>query len=177
MPVRGCVNERVLEDHAVLRQVLALRDMPEEGLLGTEHLDGAGGQSGEPLETSSEGDELCAKDGPDQVAQVRGHLLHASPDWQRGKISRAMGAKIAIAAKSDAYGEKFIGEELKKDLDRRVEAIRTVFKAQPAKPPRSHDQPRRDRGRGRDRGFRGHGRPSGQPRNDRSRPPKRFTRR
>ena len=104
-------------------------------------------------------------------------LIHASPYWQRGKISRAMGAKISIAAKSDAYGEKFIGEDLKKDLDQRVEAIRTIFKDQPAKPQRSHDQPRRDGGRGRDRGYRGHGRPQGQPHNDRSRPPKRFTRR
>lgn len=98
-------------------------------------------------------------------------LLHASPFWQRGKIARAMAAKIAIAAKSDAYGDNFIAENLKNALDKRVEAIRRLYKDQPAKAPRDRNRPPRDR-RGRDRGYRGHGRPGGQ---GRSRPPKRFS--
>jgi nucleolar protein 56 len=102
-------------------------------------------------------------------------LIHASPFWQRGKIARAMASKIAIAAKSDAYGDNFIAEGLKKDLDDRVEVIRRIFKDQPSKPPRTHDHGRRGgRDRGRDRGFHGRGRPQGQ---DRPRPPKRFVRR
>jgi nucleolar protein 56 len=98
-------------------------------------------------------------------------LLHASPFWQRGKIARAMAAKIAIAAKSDAFGDNFIAEDLKNALDKRVESIRRIYKDQPAKAPRDHNRPSRER-RGRDRGYRGRGRPGGQ---GRSRPPKRFS--
>jgi nucleolar protein 56 len=100
-------------------------------------------------------------------------LLHASPFWQRGKIARAMAAKIAIAAKSDAFGDNFIAENLKNALDKRVESIRRIYKDQPAKAPRDRNGPPRER-RGRDRGYRGRGRPGGQ---GRSRPPKRFNRR
>jgi nucleolar protein 56 len=58
-------------------------------------------------------------------------LLHASPHWQRGKIARAFASKIAIAAKSDSYSDKFLGEDLKKDLDKRIANIRKSFKDPP----------------------------------------------
>lgn len=58
-------------------------------------------------------------------------LLHASPHWQRGKIARAFASKIAIAAKSDSYSDKFLGDDLKKDLDKRITNIRNSFKDPP----------------------------------------------
>jgi len=106
-------------------------------------------------------------------------LIHSSPFWQRGKIARAMAAKISIAAKTDAFSDNFNGEAIKADLDKRVEVIRKVFKNQPAKGPRQMGPNQRDRGRS--RGYRGQGRPQGQDRGPRdqgnSRPPRRFNRR
>jgi nucleolar protein 56 len=106
-------------------------------------------------------------------------LIHSSPFWQRGKIARAMAAKISIAAKTDAFSENFNGDAIKADLDKRVEVIRRVFKNQPAKGPRQMGPNQRDRGHG--RGYRGQGRPQGQDRGPRdqgrSRPPRRFNRR
>jgi len=58
-------------------------------------------------------------------------LLHASPHWQRGKIARAFASKIAIAAKSDSYSDKFLGDDLKRDLDKRIANIRKAFKNPP----------------------------------------------
>lgn len=50
--------------------------------------------------------------------------IGTAPKHQRGKIARALAAKIAIAAKADAFSHRFIAEELKKDLDKRLEEIR-----------------------------------------------------
>jgi len=47
-------------------------------------------------------------------------LIHAAPKWQRGKIARAIAAKVAIAARIDAYrhAEKdpHIADKLKKRI-------------------------------------------------------------
>ncbi len=43
---------------------------------------------------------------------------------QRGKISRALAAKIAIASKADAYTGNFIAEKLKESLEKRLKEIR-----------------------------------------------------
>jgi hypothetical protein len=47
-------------------------------------------------------------------------LVHAAPKWQRGKIARAIAAKVAIAARIDAYRhagkDLFIAEKLKKRI-------------------------------------------------------------
>ncbi len=42
----------------------------------------------------------------------------------RGKIARALAAKIAIAAKIDYYKGDFIGDKLKEEMEKRVEEIR-----------------------------------------------------
>lgn len=60
-------------------------------------------------------------------------LLHRAPYWQRGKIARAMAAKIAIAAKVDEHSGEFIGEELKKDLLERIDEIRQRYPDPPVK--------------------------------------------
>jgi nucleolar protein 56 len=51
-------------------------------------------------------------------------LIHRSPPWQRGKIARALAAKLSIAVKMDRHSGKFIGPELEADLAKRVEEIR-----------------------------------------------------
>ncbi len=51
-------------------------------------------------------------------------LIHRSPPWQRGKIARALAAKLSIAIKMDRHSGKFIGPELEADLAKRVEDIR-----------------------------------------------------
>ena len=42
----------------------------------------------------------------------------------RGKIARALAAKISMAAKEDFFGEKFIGDDLVKDLEKRIAEIK-----------------------------------------------------
>ncbi|MBC7130226.1 C/D box methylation guide ribonucleoprotein complex aNOP56 subunit, partial [Candidatus Bathyarchaeota archaeon] len=62
-------------------------------------------------------------------------LLHEAKKWQRGKIARALAGKIAIAARTDAFGGRFIGEELKADLEKRVDEIRQKYAEPPVKAP------------------------------------------
>lgn len=86
--------------------------------------------------------------------------INRSPRWQRGKIARALAAKLAIAAKVDAFTGRFIGDRLREELMRRIEEIKKIYakppkreeKAPPAKP--ATRKPRRGRGR---RGRRGRG--------------------
>jgi len=58
--------------------------------------------------------------------------IHQSPRWQRGKISRALAGKLAIAARLDAYGGVYRGDQLKAEFDKRVEEIKARY-AQPPK--------------------------------------------
>ena len=60
-------------------------------------------------------------------------LIHNAPFWQRGKIARAFAGKIAIAAKIDQNSEKFLGDDLMKDLERRIEEIRKKYPDPPMK--------------------------------------------
>lgn len=64
-------------------------------------------------------------------------LIHAAPKWQRGKIARAIAAKVAIAARIDAYRhagkDLFIAEKLKK----RILEIREKNKLPPSEDERS----------------------------------------
>ena len=46
-----------------------------------------------------------------------------APKHLRGKISRALAAKLAIASKADFYSKNFIAEKLKKDFEERLRAI------------------------------------------------------
>ncbi len=58
--------------------------------------------------------------------------IHRSPRWQRGKIARALAAKLAIAAKVDYFTGRFIGDKLKEMLRKRIEEIKKLY----AKPPK-----------------------------------------
>jgi nucleolar protein 56 len=61
-------------------------------------------------------------------------LLHDAKRWQRGKIARVIAGKAAIAARTDAFGGKYIGKELKSDIEKRLKEIREKYKEPP--PPR-----------------------------------------
>jgi nucleolar protein 56 len=78
-------------------------------------------------------------------------LIHDAKRWQRGKIARALAGKLSIAARVDAFKGKYAGDELKADLDKRVEEIKERYdKAPPPPPPTTKkfkDRRRPDRNR------------------------------
>jgi nucleolar protein 56 len=59
--------------------------------------------------------------------------VHKSPRWQRGKIARALAGKIAIAARLDAYGEKYTRESLRQEFEERVDEIRDKYSEPPSR--------------------------------------------
>lgn len=65
--------------------------------------------------------------------------INRSPWWQRGKIARALAGKLAIAARVDYFSGEYIGEELKRELEQRIQEIKEKYpnppkrKAKPAK--------------------------------------------
>ncbi|MFQ5940184.1 MAG: NOP5/NOP56 family protein [Nitrososphaerales archaeon] len=79
-------------------------------------------------------------------------LIHSAPKWQRGKIARAIAAKVAIAARIDVHkGSK--DSTLTGKLDERIEEIRQKYK-EPVEREEHVERPspmyeqRRKRGRG-----------------------------
>ena len=69
--------------------------------------------------------------------------IHRSPRWQRGKIARALAAKLAIAARIDAFTGEYKADMLKEELEARIKEIKTLY----AKPPprKREERPRRPR--------------------------------
>ncbi len=61
-------------------------------------------------------------------------FLHEAKKWQRGKIARALAGKLAIAARTDAFGGRYIGEELKADVEKRIEEIHQKYAEPPMVP-------------------------------------------
>ncbi|TET63858.1 C/D box methylation guide ribonucleoprotein complex aNOP56 subunit [Candidatus Bathyarchaeota archaeon] len=70
-------------------------------------------------------------------------LLHEAKKWQRGKIARAVAGKLAIAARTDAFGTRYIGAELSAALKRRVEEIHREYVQPPQLPKRKHVRKKR----------------------------------
>jgi len=62
-------------------------------------------------------------------------LISTSPKHARGKIARALAAKIAIAAKADAYSHNFIAEKLKEQFEARAKDILAKEASRPADAP------------------------------------------
>ena len=62
--------------------------------------------------------------------------LHEAKKWHRGKIARALAGKLAIAARVDSFGDRYIGEELKADIEKRIEEIREKYVEPPPIPVR-----------------------------------------
>jgi nucleolar protein 56 len=69
-------------------------------------------------------------------------LLHDAKRWQRGKIARAVAGKLAIAARADAFGRRSIGNELKIEMEKRIDEIHKKYE-QP--PPIVREKPRHER--------------------------------
>lgn len=61
--------------------------------------------------------------------------VHGAPRWQRGAIARAFAARIAIAARADAFTHRDISADLVKRLDTTIEGIRKRKAERPVKPP------------------------------------------
>jgi nucleolar protein 56 len=78
--------------------------------------------------------------------------VNRSPFWQRGKISRTLGAKAAIAAKVDRFKGEPCGDILVAQMEKRVDEIRRKYPDPPQRRPRQ-DAPRQDHrdGRGAER--------------------------
>ncbi|MEM2119404.1 MAG: C/D box methylation guide ribonucleoprotein complex aNOP56 subunit, partial [Candidatus Bathyarchaeia archaeon] len=74
--------------------------------------------------------------------------LHDAKRWQRGKIARALAGKLAIAVRADAFGKRDIRDQLKADLEQRLEEIREKY-AEP--PPLEEKKPKREKRKNEDR--------------------------
>jgi nucleolar protein 56 len=88
-------------------------------------------------------------------------LLHDAKRWQRGKIARVLAGKLAIAARTDAFGAgRYIGDALKADVDKRLAEIREKYKEPPppkeitARPEIRRQRPARRGQKQRDRKWR-----------------------
>jgi nucleolar protein 56 len=55
-------------------------------------------------------------------------LIHSAPKWQRGKIARAVAAKVAIAARIDYYRHEGKDVAISEKLNLRLEEIREKYK-------------------------------------------------
>ncbi|MGB9741250.1 MAG: C/D box methylation guide ribonucleoprotein complex aNOP56 subunit [Candidatus Bathyarchaeia archaeon] len=71
--------------------------------------------------------------------------LHDAKKWHRGKIARALAGKLAIAARADAFGGRYIGEELKADLEKRLEEIHEKYSEPPPIKEKKHEHERKRR--------------------------------
>jgi nucleolar protein 56 len=69
-------------------------------------------------------------------------LLHDAKRWQRGKIARVIAGKLAIAARADAFGGRYIGDDLKAGINKRLEEIREKYNEPP---PPKEPKPRAER--------------------------------
>lgn len=82
-------------------------------------------------------------------------LIHDAKKWQRGKMSRALAGKLAIAARSDAFSSRYIGDSLKADLEKRADEIKEKYQKPPSKktqkPKRQRSRRKRRKKRGRKR--------------------------
>jgi nucleolar protein 56 len=87
-------------------------------------------------------------------------LLHDAKRWQRGKIARVLAGKLAIAARIDAFGGKYVGDSLKADIDKRLTEIHEKYKEppppkeKPLRPERREPRPERREQRWRDKKWR-----------------------
>jgi len=75
--------------------------------------------------------------------------LHEAKRWQRGKVARALAGKLAIAARIDAFSGKYIGDQLKANLERRIKEIQEKYEEPPPPKKPLEKKPPRRRKRGR----------------------------
>ncbi len=86
--------------------------------------------------------------------------INRSPWWQRGKIARALAGKLAIAARVDYFSGEYIGEELKKELEQRIQEIKEKYPNPPkrkAKPEKKKKEKKKFKGKGKGKHEKGKG--------------------
>ncbi len=71
--------------------------------------------------------------------------IHRSPRWQRGKIARALAAKLAIAAKVDYFTGRFVGDKLREEVEKRIEEIKRLYAKPPVRKREARPRPPRRR--------------------------------
>ena len=59
--------------------------------------------------------------------------IFRAPKWQRGKIARTLAAKIAIAARIDAFSGEYKAEEILEELNKRIEEVKVLYANPPPK--------------------------------------------
>jgi len=70
-------------------------------------------------------------------------LVHRAPRWQRGAIARVIAARVAMAARADAYTKRRIAPDLARSLNAAVEEIRRRKAERPARPKRDESRSKR----------------------------------
>jgi len=58
-------------------------------------------------------------------------LIHEAKRWQRGKMARALAGKLSIAARTDAFSGKYLGDNLKAGLEKRIKEIQEKYEEPP----------------------------------------------
>ena len=80
--------------------------------------------------------------------------INRSPWWQRGKIARALAGKLAIAARVDYFSGEYIAEELKQEIEQRIQEIKQKYpnppkrKAKPEKKKKKKFKGKEKKGKG-----------------------------
>jgi len=54
-------------------------------------------------------------------------LIHEAKRWQRGKMARALAGKLAIAARTDTFSSKYVGDKLQTALEKRILEIQERY--------------------------------------------------
>ncbi len=72
-------------------------------------------------------------------------LIHDAKRWQRGKIARALAGKLSIAARVDAFKGDYAGDDLKANVDKRVEEIKKRYEKPPSPSPKKYAAKKRPR--------------------------------
>lgn len=73
--------------------------------------------------------------------------VNSAPKWQRGKIARALSAKIAIAVRIDVYREAALDNSLLDKLTKRIETIQRIYHEPPKGRESFDERPRFDKRR------------------------------
>ena len=83
-------------------------------------------------------------------------LVRNAKRWQRGKVSRAIAAKLAIAAREDYFGGNNISDKLLADIEERVEEIKEKHPNPPKRVQKKGNVPKKHKKfKGRKRGKKG----------------------
>ncbi len=70
-------------------------------------------------------------------------FIHEAKRWQRGKVARALAGKLSIATRTDAFSGKYVADNLKGSLEKRIKEIEEKYGKPPPPKPKIGKSPRR----------------------------------